>query len=548
MSKGGIGRASALLASGTLVSRALGFIKSIVLVAAIGQFTIAGNAFALATQLPNNIYALVAGGLLSAILVPQIVRARLHDDGGQAYINKIVTLGATSFVVIAALATGAAPLLVSLYARSGEGQAFTADGIALAVAFAAWCLPQILFYALYSLLGQVLNAHGSFGAFTWAPVVNNIVALSGLGIFIAVYGDSTVNGSTGVWDAPRIALLAGTATLGVASQALILGAFWKRAGLTFRLDFGWRGVGLRRTGTAAGWTFGMILVTQVAGVFQSNTASLAANGGASLSVLQNSWLIFMLPHSVIAVSIATAYFTRMSTHASTGDLKSVRADVSSSLRQVGVLIVFSSIALMVVAFPFARVFEVPFENVTAMALVIIAYVLGLVPFSAAFVLQRALFSLEDTRAPFFIEVAKSSVFILGALMIAFLLSPGAPEWIGVCLALLTTLTCTLQAVLTFIILRRRIGSIGGGLLLRRHVQYLVAGLFAGAVGVGILVTLGGLTPGGFAQSGRIPAILSMIAIGTGMLVVYFGVLLAMKNPEASSALERVTSRFPRRNR
>ena len=136
MSSGGIGRASALLASGTLVSRALGFIKSIVLVIAIGQFTIAGNAFALATQLPNNIYALVAGGLLSAILVPQIVRARLHDDGGQAYINKIVTLGAMSFLVIAALATLAASLLVSLYARSGEGQAFTADGIALAVAFA----------------------------------------------------------------------------------------------------------------------------------------------------------------------------------------------------------------------------------------------------------------------------------------------------------------------------------------------------------------------------------------------------------------------------
>ena len=546
MSSGGIGRASALLASGTLVSRALGFIKSIVLVIAIGQFTIAGNAFALATQLPNNIYALVAGGLLSAILVPQIVRARLHDDGGQAYINKIVTLGAMSFLVIAALATLAASLLVSLYARSGEGQAFTADGIALAVAFAAWCLPQIFFYALYSLLGQVLNAHGAFGAFTWAPVVNNVVALTGLGIFIAVYGDASTNGTTDVWDAPRIALLAGTATLGVASQALILAAFWKRAGLTFRVDFGWRGVGLRRTGTAAGWTFGMILVTQVAGVFQSNTASLAANGGASLSVLQNSWLIFMLPHSVIAVSIATAYFTRMSTHASTGDLKSVRDDVSSSLRHVGVLIVFSSIALIVVAFPFARVFEVPFDNVTSMALVIIAYVIGLVPFSAAFVLQRALFSLEDTRAPFFIEVAKSSTFVIGALAIAFLLSPDAPEWIGVCLALLMTLTCTLQAVLTFIILRRRVGPIGGALLLRRHVQYLVAGLLSAAVGVGILVTLGGLTPDGFAQSDRIPAILSMGVIGSGMLIVYFGVLLAMKNPEASGALEKVTSRFRRR--
>ena len=109
-----------------------------------------------------------------------------------------------------------------------------------------------------------------------------------------------------------------------------------------------------------------------------------------------------------------------------------------------------------------------------------------------------------------------------------------------------TLTCTLQAVLTFIILRRRVGPIGGALLLRRHVQYLVAGLLSAAVGVGILVSLGGLTPDGFAQSDRIPAILSMGVIGSGMLIVYFGVLLAMKNPEASGALEKLTSRFRRR--
>lgn len=543
---GGIGRASALLASGTLVSRALGFIRSIVLVAAIGQFTIAGNAFALATQLPNNIYALVAGGLLSAILVPQIVRAGLHADGGQAYINKLVTLGATSFLVIAVIGTAAAPLLVSIYARSGDGQAFTADGIALAVAFAFWCLPQVLFYALYSLLGQVLNARGAFGAFTWAPVVNNIVALTGLTVFLLGYGGNTINGSTDVWDAQRIALLGGSATLGVASQAIILAVFWKHAGLTFRPDFGWKGVGLRRTGTAAGWTFGMITVTQVAGVFQSNTASLAAVGGASLSVLQNSWLIFMLPHSVIAVSIATAYFTRMSTHASTGDLHSVRDDVSSSLRHVGVLIVFSAVALIVVAFPFARVFEVPFENVTAMALVIIAYVIGLVPFSAAFVLQRAMFSLEDTRTPFLIEVVKSSLFIIGALIVGVTLKSDAPEWIGVSLALISTTTVTVQAVLTFLSLRRRLGPLGGALLLRRHLQFIVAALIAGAVGVGILVTLGGLTPGGFAQSDRPAAIISMAVIGMGMAVVYFGILLAIKNPEASGALDTVTRRYRRR--
>lgn len=540
---GGIGRASALLASGTLVSRILGFVRAIVLAAIIGQVgSMAGNAWALSTQLPNNIYALVAGGLLGAVLVPQIVRAAQHDDGGRRYINKIVTLGTTAFVVIAVIGTLAAPLLVNLYAQSDDNRGFTGEGLALAIAFAYWCLPQVLFYAVYSLLGQVLNARGRFGAFTWAPVVNNIVALAGLGVFAMLFGGASDNSTVATWDASRIALLGGSATAGVAAQALILIAFWRRAGLSFRPDFRWKGVGLGRTGKAAGWTFGMILVTQFAGIFQSRVASLAADEGAGALTLQSSWLLFMLPHSVIAVSIATAYFTRMSKHAGTGDIPALRDDVSSSLRGIGVLITFASAALIVVAFPFARVFEDDFSDVTAMALVIIAFVIGLVPFSSVFVLQRAFFSLEDTRTPFIVETIKAALFIVGALSCALL----PTEWIGVGIALVTTLASTVQTVITFVLLRRRVGPLGGRLLLRRFVQFVVAALVSAAVGVGILVSVGGLSPDGFAQSGLVGAILGVAIVGSGMAVVYFATLLLMRNPEAAGALETVTGRLRRR--
>lgn len=536
----GLGRASALLASGTLVSRLLGFLKAIVLAATIGQVgSAAGDAFALGNQLPNNIYALIAGGVLGAILVPQIVRAGLHDDGGQRFINKIVTLGTTVFIVIAVLATAAAPLLVALYASSGT-RGFSAEGIALATAFAYWCLPQVLFYALYSLLGEVLNARKAFGPFTWAPVLNNVVAIAGLFAFSLLFGGYAENNTVEVWDSARIALLAGSATLGVAAQALVLALFWRRAGLGFRPDFRWRGVGLRRTGKAAGWVFGMILVTQTAGIFQSRIASQAAGEGASLFALQNSWLIFMLPHSVIAVSIATAYFTRMSGHASTANLAGVREDVTSSLRTIGLFITFASVALVVVAFPFARVFEqTGFDNVTAMALVIIAFSIGLVPFSAVFVLQRVFYALEDTRTPFLVETVKAALFIAGALSCTLL----PVEYVGVGIALVTTLACLVQTVLTFALLRRRLGPIGGRLLLRRHLQYLAAAVVAGIVGVGILVSLGGLDPDGFAQSARIPAIIAISAIGAGMAAVYLGVLLLIRNPDANVALESAVGRL-----
>ncbi|MET3769864.1 putative peptidoglycan lipid II flippase [Marisediminicola sp. UYEF4] len=544
----GLGRASALLASGTLVSRLLGFVKAILLAATIGQVgSSAGDAFAIGNQLPNNIYALIAGGVLGAILVPQIVRAGLHDDGGQRFINKIVTLGASAFIVIAVIATLAAPLLVALYSSSSEdgGRGFSPEGIALATAFAYWCLPQVLFYALYSLLGEVLNARKAFGPFTWAPVLNNVVAIAGLVAFSLLFGGAAGNSAVEVWDSGRIALLAGSATLGVAAQALVLVLFWKRAGLGFRPDFRWRGVGLGRTGKAAGWVFGMILVTQTAGVVQSNVVSLASGEGAGVLTLQNSWLIFMLPHSVIAVSIATAYFTRMSGHASTGNLAGVREDVTSSLRTIGLFITFASVALIVVAFPFARVFESGgLDNVIAMALVIIAFSVGLVPFSAVFVMQRVFYSLEDTRTPFLVETVKASLFVVGALSCTLL----PVEFIGVGVALVTTIACIAQTLLTFSLLRRRLGPIGGWFLVRRHLQYLLAAVLSGAVGIGILVSLGGLAPAGFAQSGLVGAMASIAVIGAGMGVVYLGVLLLMKNPDAGSAVDTVTRRLPRRTR
>src|SRR5690554_5844321 len=161
---GELGRAGALLASGTLVSRLLGFIKAAVLLQTIGVLA-AGDAFSVANQLPNLLYELVAGGVLSAVLIPQIVRAGLHDDGGQRFINKLLTVGVVIFFVVTAVATIAAPWLVDLYTQSSADGAkgFSSRGIALATAFAYWCLPQILFYGIYSLMGEVLNARKVFG-------------------------------------------------------------------------------------------------------------------------------------------------------------------------------------------------------------------------------------------------------------------------------------------------------------------------------------------------------------------------------------------------
>ena len=538
-----VGRASALLASGTVVSRALGFVRVAILAAAIGQVgSASADSFAIANQLPNSIYALTVGGLLSAVLVPQIVRSAKDPDGGARYINKIITLGVLLFATVTVIAVIAAPGLVALYSQTtNSGRGFTPEAFALATAFAYLCLPQVFFYALYSLLSETLNARSIFGPFAWAPVVNNVVSITGLVVFMVLFGGAQENRLVSAFTPDRILLLAGVVTLGVAAQAATVMVFWRRAGLRYRPDFHWRGVGLSATGKAAGWLFGMILVTQLAGVVQSRVATLASGSGASVSTLQNSWLIFMLPHSVVAVSIATAYFTRMSTHASRNDLVSVRNDLSAALRNIGLLVVFAAVALAVVAYPFARFFEDNFVNVIAMGNVVLAFLPGLVLFSALFVVQRAFFALGDTKTPFYLQTLQSVLFAVGCLACIAL----PTEWIAVGIALATSIAGSAQSIVAIVLIRRRLGGVGGRRVAIRHLQYLGMSLLAGAAGFGVLLLLGGLSPTGFAQAGRAEAFASIVVVGLSMTAVYAALLVIFRNPELGSVLRTLTERLRR---
>ncbi len=538
----GLGRASMLLASGTVVSRVLGFISAIILARTLGTVGAGADTFALANQLPNNIYAIVAGGVLSAVLVPHIVKAGLDKDGGQSFINKIVTLGFLIFLAVAVLATLLAPALVALYAQSGGdgGRGFSPEEIALAVAFAYWCLPQILFYALYSLLSEVLNARKVFGPFTWAPALNNVVAMTGLVAFGLLFpGADTANAM--VWTPSMVAVLAGSATAGVAAQAFILFLFWRRAGLSFRADFRWRGVGLGNTGRAVSWMFGMILVAQIAGVFQANVASLAAGGDApSLAILRFSWLIFMLPHSVVAVSLATAYFTRMSTHARDGNRAAVRGDFLESVSRIGFFMVLASVGLIVVSLPFARQFGGEPESIRAMAIVIASYALGLLAFSVLFVVQRVFYALEDTRTPFFLQVVQATLFISLALGVSTL----PVTQIAVGLALSASIAGSVQTVVAIVVLRRKLGGLSLRPLVFSLLQFLLAALPSSAAGVALLTALGGADGAGYLTESALWSALVMVVITLAMVVVYGATLLLLGNSDARAVAGPLLRHLP----
>lgn len=535
-----IGRASAFLASGTIVSRILGFVKAIVVAGIIGVVGSAGaDAFAVANALPNTVYVIVAGGVLSAVLVPQIVRASAHADGGSAYINKLLTLALIILAAATVIATVLAPLLALIY-----GATLPSKTLGLAIAFAWWCLPQIFFYGLYTLLGEVLNARRSFGPFTWVPVLNNVVALIGLVTFALLFGaDPDGLRPADEWTPGMVALLAGSATLGIATQAVVLFWFWRRIGLRYRPDFHWRGVGLRGAGRMAGWTFGMLLLTTLAGIVQTLVLGTASGAGASVAAVDYAWLIFMLPHSVITVSIATAYFTRMSEHAASDDLDRVRDDLSAAIRGITLIIMLASAVLVVVAYPFSAVFETEsFVQTQALGNVVIAFTLGLVPFSTLFVVQRTFYALGDTRTPFRFTLFQVVLFSAGAVACLALERPDRAMGI----ALVTTIACIAQLSLAVVLLRRRLGTLDGRRVaagLGRSVLALIAPV---VVGLLLLVALGGTAQGGFAVSSIVGAVLTMAIIGAVMAVLYFSGLWLLRSPEFRGFAGPLFARLRRR--
>lgn len=538
-------RSSLVMASGTIVSRVLGFARAVLLAAAIGVTTDAADAFGVANQLPNSVYAIIVGGVLNAVLVPQLVRARALADGGKGYIDRFVTLAITVFFVVSVLFTIAAPVLVRLY-TSG----WTEEQLALATAFAYWCLPQLFFYGLYSIFGEVLNSRSAFGPFMWAPVLNNVVSIAGLLAFIVIFGaDPTGERSVELWGADRIALLAGSATLGVAAQAIILLFSWKRIGLTLSLNFRWRGFGLRPAMKAASWSLAMVFVTQIGGLVQTAVASTAAAGRdssigvASVAAAAIAWLIFMLPHSVVTVSVATAYFTRMSQHAAAGEMSSFKDDLTNGLKVIALVSVVSSALLTLLAYPIARVFAGEYPATVALGNVIMALMIGLVPFSFVYMMQRAFFALEDTRTPFVFTSIQIAIHIAGSLALGAYMPK---QWLVVALSLLTGVTIVIQGLIAYFLLKRKIGGLAGYGVGKSLGIFILAMIPSIALGYGALWLLGGTTEGSFPLSKVVGAVISSSIVGLVVLGSYLLLLWLFKVPQLREVSGALSARLKRR--
>jgi len=422
-------RSSALMSLGTLLSRATGYVRSILLVSAIG-LQLHADLFTVANTIPNAIYILVAGGVLNAVLVPQLVRTMRDDaDSGQAYANRVFTLVGGGLIIVSVMLVLAAPWLIHLYA---PGEIYTpelAEQRQSLEAFARLCLPQVVFYGLYVLAGQVLNARGSFGPMMFAPIANNVIACATLGIYLVVFGPTT--GSGGYTTGEELLLGLGS-TVGVAVQAAVLVPALRRSGFHYRPRFDFRHTGLGRTGRLAVWTVLFVVVNQLAylvitRIAVAGSATVAAEGdqvGLGATVYQSAFLVIMVPHALLTVSLATAALPRLSRLAADRELVALRRDLVSTMRLAVAGVILAGVLLLVLALPLARLlfgWGAGAGDTEVLGYTLMLFVPGLIAFTVHFLTLRGFYALEDTKTPFLVQCAVAGTNVGVALLLTVLL-------------------------------------------------------------------------------------------------------------------------------
>ena len=546
-----VGRNSLIMASGTAASRVTGQIRTILLAWALGTTGYAANAYQAGSMIPQVIYTLVSGGIFNAVLVPQIVRTLKAKDA-ETKLNKLITLAITMLLAVTILMALCTPLLTKLYVNGSP------ETMALATSFTLWCMPQIFFYGLYTVVGQILAAKDHFTAYAWSSVGANIISCIGFGTFIALFGRATEH-PLDFWTADKIALTAGTWTLGVAFQALVLFIPLTKIGLKYRPQFGLRGIGLRSMGPVAAWSVGIVVIDQLANIVITRTSTnapmlaqqqfginpLDVAGNASY---QNAYTIYMLPYSLIAVSLATAIFPKISRAVADHNIAEARIDLSQALRNMGVIMCYFSVAFVVMPVPIilALLPSVSVKEAILMAGPLIALGVGL-PFASAYlIIQRTFYAFEDGKSPFIFMLFAMGIQAIGVIIGAKLLPP--TEW--------TTMIGTVGAIsyilpipILYVMLRKRFeNNIDGPHIVISYIKSIGAAATAMFIGVtardSIYQLVGAQIGAADGHMNWIQAVTCAALLAIVTFIVYVVMLRLLRSEEFDEAIALISSRIP----
>lgn len=421
----GLGNTSGM-AVGTLLSRITGVVRDIALVAAIGT-GVFSDTYSVANSLPNIIYILIAGGAINAVFIPALVRHMKEDaDNGKVFTDRLLTLVGLMLLAIVAIALSFTALIVHMYATSS----WTGQDFHVAIVFALWCIPQIIFYGIYTLESQILNARKVFKLPMFAPIANNVVVIVSAMFFIAL---TNMTPTTETVTSGQLALLGAGTTLGVIVQAGILFPALKANGYTFSPRFDFRNSGLGKLGDLAIWTIGFVFVNQISFLIISKLTTYANVMAAENSQVamgftsyQKGQLMMMLPHSIITVSIITALLPRLSDHSHSENLSAFGQELGIALRNVITYLIPCAVVLGFMGSQIGVILyghgAASHDQGAAVGYISSMFAIGLPAFSIFYVLLRTYYAQENTKTPFMFNLGFNALHMGIGLTLFFTVS------------------------------------------------------------------------------------------------------------------------------
>lgn len=516
-----IARASAWMALGTIVSRATGFLRAGLLALVIGT-QLNADLFDIANTIPNTLYILLAGGVFNVVLVPQLVRAMKRDeDGGEAYANRVITLGLLVLGVGTVLLVVLVPQLLHVVFDKDLFAADKAPQRESAQLLMFLCMPQVFFYGVFVLVGQILNARGRFGPMMWAPIVNNVVACGAIIAFYLAFGASA---GVGGFTTSESMLLGLGSTVAVVLQTLVLIPYLRGAGFRFRPRFDFRGVGLGHTLRLGGWTLLFILANQIAFVIVARLATAATLEGASDGkdatgsfVYNFGFLISQLPHGVVTVSLATAIIPTLASLAADRRYGQFTVELGRTVRIALVIVVPIAVALLCLGQPLTAIaggFGSLGGFTAPIGYTVQAFSLAMVTFTVHYLMLRGLYANEDNRTPFFIQVVVATLNVA----LAYLLTARVePNHVAAMLALSYGLAYLVGAVLSVTALSRQVGRIVDQEMIVFAVKVVIAVLLAAFVTLGVAH---GLDTAGVEPRRALGGLVTTTVAGLGGVLTY----------------------------
>jgi putative peptidoglycan lipid II flippase len=470
-------RASGVMAIGTILSRITGFFRAILAVAVLGTALLA-DSYNVANTMPNILYNLLVGGALTAIFVPQLVRSFSDEDGGHGFASRLVTTISGILLLLVLVGVIFAPALVRLYAPEFATTGFEKE-FDIAVAFTRYCLPQIFFLGLFTMLGQVANARGSFAPLMWAPIANNLVVIVIFaGVLVMQKNLSVENISDG-----QIQLLGWGTTLGIVVQALILIPVVKRSGIRLRPIFGVAGLG--KSFSLAGWTLVYVLISQIGYLITVNVATSAAvrsaqagiTTGVGFTPFTSAYYIMLLPYSIVTISIVTALLPHLSKLAIEKNVAEVKKQLIRAIRMCGVVTVPSSVAFLLFGSLMTEVlyFGISLEDSRYIGYVLSALSLGLVAFSINLILIRGFNAFEDTKTQ---VISILIINIISSALSYLFLATLENEFVTIGLGVAFAISYIIGLFVTIALLRKHVGKFEYSHFVGQHLRLYLASFIA----------------------------------------------------------------------